>query len=177
MSQSGDADSGTPTSVRRRGKGAVHIAPRVALLVLLLAAVLLLIGEFIIMPSQVSRTVLELFPAPARLPGRFAALSFVTTVLIAPWIHRYKIEPARHLLVPLAVVSGAITIVRWPAVFPGTPLCVVIQALAVVGLSWILAKLLLLQRFSAGTARYFSAESYEGPLLCRCFCECLGAAE
>ena len=85
---------------------------------------------------------------PALRPGRLAVLSFVITVLIAPLVHRFQIEKARHLLVPLAVVSGAITIARWPAFFPGTPLCIVIQVLAVVGLSWILAKLLLLQRFS-----------------------------
>jgi hypothetical protein len=120
------------------------IAPAAALLL----AVFALTGEFLEMPRELPQLVPGLLPVQALRPGWLAALSFVMTVFIAPWIHRYKIETARHLLVPLAVVSGAIAIARWPAFFPGTPLCIVIQVLAVVGLSWILAKLLLLQRFS-----------------------------
>lgn len=99
-------------------------------------AIILLILELASIPS-----------IPDARPGLLAAASFVIVILATPVVHHQRIQALRQLAIPLAVASGVLTIARWPAFFPRTPAALAIQALAIVGLVWILAKLLLLQRF------------------------------
>lgn len=81
--------------------------------------------------------------------GILAALSFGFIVAAAPFIHYRRIKPVRHLVVPLAAASGTLTIARWPVPFADNPAAALsIQVLSILGLAWILAKILLLQRFS-----------------------------
>lgn len=83
-----------------------------------------------------------------RYPGLFATASLIVIVCAAPLIHYQRIRPIRHLIVPLAAVAGVLAIARWPSFFPGAPAATSMQVLAIAGLVWVLAKMLLLQRYS-----------------------------
>ncbi|HJT03686.1 MAG TPA: hypothetical protein VJ757_08680, partial [Pseudonocardiaceae bacterium] len=93
--------------------------------------------------------IVELLSIQGVPPGVLAAVSFVVSVLVAPFIHYHKLQPVRHLVIPLAAASGALTIARWPVIFQHNPADLAVQVLTILGLVWILAKMLLLQRFSA----------------------------
>jgi hypothetical protein len=99
--------------------------------------------------SSVLLSAAELTPINGVLPGLLASMSFGASVAAAPFIHYQKIQSVRPLVVPLAATAGTLTIARWPAFFTDNPAASQsVQVLAILGLAWMLAKLLLLQRFS-----------------------------
>lgn len=86
--------------------------------------------------------------------GLFALGSFLVIVLAAPLIYHERSGLTRNLVAPLAVVSGVLFVAFLPGLLAGSSSprpdgSSTIQALAIVSLAWLLAKMLLLQRFSA----------------------------